>query len=80
MEDDLPQFLDVSKPLLGQMVIFELTFLIVATLNAAFYALAASGARTTIRKPGVQRAVNRVGGSLIVAMGLATAAARRAVA
>ncbi len=74
----LPQFLDLSKPLLGQMVIFELTFLIVATLNAGFYALAASGARATIRKPGVQRAVNRVGGSIIIAMGLATAAARRA--
>lgn len=74
----LPQFLDLTKPLLGQMVIFELTFLIVATLNAGFYALAASGARATIRKPGIQRAVNRVGGSIIIAMGLATAAARRA--
>ena len=73
----LPQFLDLTKPLLGQMVIFELTFLAVATLNAGFYALAASGARATIRKPGVQRAVNRIGGSIIIAMGLATATMRR---
>ncbi len=74
----LPQFLDLTRPLFGQMLIFELTFLAVASINATVYALAASGARATIRKPGVQRAVNRVGGSAIVAMGLATATMRRA--
>jgi threonine/homoserine/homoserine lactone efflux protein len=73
----LPQFLDLAKPLLEQMIIFEASFLAVATVNAATYALAASAARTTIRKPSVQRAVNQLGGTAIVAMGLATAAWKR---
>jgi threonine/homoserine/homoserine lactone efflux protein len=66
----LPQFLDTTKPILTQMVIFETTFLVLATLNAGAYALMASMARQTIRKPSVQRAVNRTGGSLMIGAGL----------
>ena len=76
----LPQFLDLSRPVLPQMVIFEITFLVLATLNATTYALMASAARGTIRKPAVQRAVNRVGGSLLIGAGLLTAGLRRASA
>ena len=47
----LPQFLDLSRPLFNQMMIFETTFLVLATLNATLYALMASAARQTIRKP-----------------------------
>jgi threonine/homoserine/homoserine lactone efflux protein len=53
-----------------QMVIFETTFLVLATLNAGSYALMASMARQTIRKPTVQRIVNRTGGSLMIGAGL----------
>ncbi|NTS30200.1 LysE family translocator [Phyllobacterium sp. BT25] len=66
----LPQFLDLSRPVLGQMVIFETTFLLLATLNAGTYALMASMARHTIRKPKVQRIVNRSGGSLMIGAGM----------
>ena len=76
----LPQFLDLSKPALPQMVIFEITFLTLATLNAALYALMASMARQTIRRPGVQRAVNRTGGSLLIGAGLLAAGWKRASA
>jgi len=76
----LPQFLDLSRPVLPQMAIFEVTFLVLATLNALAYALAASAARKTIRKPAVQRAVNRTGGSLLIGAGLLTAGLRRAAA
>ncbi len=76
----LPQFLVLSEPLLPQMVIFEATFLVLATLNATLYALAASAARTTIRKTRVQRAVNRTGGSLLIGAGLLAVAWRRAPA
>ncbi|WP_279482895.1 LysE family translocator [Aureimonas sp. SK2] len=76
----LPQFLDLSRPILGQMVIFEVTFLVLATVNAALYALLASMARRSIRRPGVQRAVNRVGGSLMIGAGLLAAGWRRAPA
>lgn len=76
----LPQFLVLSEPMLPQMMIFEATFLVLATLNATAYALAASAARTTIRQPNVQRAVNRVGGSLLVGAGVLAVAWRRAPA
>jgi threonine/homoserine/homoserine lactone efflux protein len=66
----LPQFLDTARPIFTQMVIFETTFLVLATLNAGTYALMASMARQTIRKPKVQRIVNRTGGSLMIGAGL----------
>lgn len=74
----LPQFLDASQPLLGQMAIMEVTFLTLATLNAAAYALAATSARRAIRNPSVQRAVNRTGGGLLIGAGVLAATWRRA--
>lgn len=76
----LPQFLDTSRPIFGQMVIFEVTFLVLATLNAALYGVLASMARKTIRKPSIQRAVNRVGGSLMIGAGALAVGWRRAQA
>ncbi|CAN7329106.1 LysE family translocator [Pararhizobium sp. LjRoot235] len=74
----LPQFLDLSRPLFSQMLIFETTFLVLAAANATAYALMASVARKTIRKPKVQAIVNRTGGSLLIGAGLVTAGLRRA--
>ena len=65
----LPQFLNAAQPAMPQMIVFEATFLVLAIVNASFYALMASMARSSIRKPGVQRAVNRVGGSLMIGAG-----------
>jgi len=65
----LPQFLDSTVPVLPQLVIFEASFLVLATLNALTFALLASAARRTIGKSSVQRAVNRAGGSLLVGAG-----------
>lgn len=76
----LPQFLDAAVPVLPQMAVFEATFLVLASLNAFAYALMASAARRTIRRPAVQRAVNRIGGSLLIGAGALTAAWRRAAA
>lgn len=76
----LPQFLDASAPVLPQMALFEASFLLLATLNALAYALMASAARRTIRKPAVQRAVNRIGGSLLIGAGALAVAWRRAAA
>ena len=76
----LPQFLDLSRPVMPQMVIFEATFLVLATLNAFSYALLASAARKTIRNPTVQKVVNRTGGTLLIGAGLLTAGLKRAAA
>jgi threonine/homoserine/homoserine lactone efflux protein len=74
----LPQFFSTGQPVVPQMIIFETTFLVLATLNAAIYGIAASAARQTIRRPAVQRAVNRIGGSFLIGAGLLAATWRRA--
>ena len=76
----LPQFLDPAGPVALQLVVFEITFLVLATLNAAAYALLASTARGAIRRPAVQKAVNRAGGTLMIGAGLLAAGWRRAAA
>lgn len=76
----LPQFLESTRPLAGQMVAMETTFLVLATLNATLYALLASAARRAVRTPSVQRTVNRVGGSLLMGAGIFTAAWKKAAA
>ncbi|PXA90621.1 lysine transporter LysE [Caulobacter sp. D4A] len=76
----LPQFLDLSQPLFFQMAVFEVTFLVLATLNATLYGVLASMARNTIRKPKVQRIVNRTGGSLMIGAGLLSVGLKRAAA
>lgn len=65
----LPQFLDPLGPVALQLAIFETTFLVLATVNASLYALLAAMARHQIRKPYVQRIVNRTGGSLMIGAG-----------
>ncbi|HXQ41792.1 MAG TPA: LysE family translocator [Candidatus Udaeobacter sp.] len=74
----LPQFLDTARPLLPQMAIFEVTFLVLATANTTAYAFMAAAARQRIRQAPLRRAVNRVGGSLLVGAGLLAAAWRGA--
>ena len=76
----LPQFLDLTRPALPQMAIFEVTFLVLATVNALAYALLAAAARQTIRKPSVQKIVNRTGGSLLICAGFLAAGWKRATA
>ncbi len=76
----VPQFLNPANPFLEQMLIMELTFLVLATINASSYALLANAARGLIRKASVQRAVNRTGGTLLIAAGAVTAGYRRIAA
>lgn len=74
----LPQFLDAHQPVAPQMILFEATFLVLATLNAAAYGFLAALARRQIRRPQVQRWVNRTGGSLMIGAGLLAIGWRRA--
>lgn len=76
----VPQFLNPALPFFSQMVIMEATFLVLAILNASTYALLANAARGMIRKASVQRAVNRTGGTLLIAAGAVTAGYRRIAA
>jgi len=73
----VPQFLDLSHPVPAQMGVCMATFLVLAIINASSYGLMASAARRTIRRPSVQKWVNRCGGSLLIAAGIFTMAWRR---
>ena len=76
----VPQFLSAELPFLPQVTIMVATFVTMAALNAALYGLLASSARSALRKPAVQRAVNRTGGGLLIGSGLLAAAWRKAPA
>jgi threonine/homoserine/homoserine lactone efflux protein len=72
----LPQFLDPRADFLTQMIVFEATFLTLAFCNALGYALVASRARAVVRNERAIRAVNRVGGTLLIGAGVAAVAVR----
>lgn len=74
----VPQFIVASEPFWPQVLILEATFVLMAMLGATLYGLLASSARHTLRKPRVQRAVNRTGGGLLVGAGLLAAGWRKA--
>ncbi len=73
----LPQFLDPAAPVLGQLVVMEATFLVLAIANAAGFALLAASARRAIARPALRRWVNRIGGGALIGAGLLTASLRR---
>jgi threonine/homoserine/homoserine lactone efflux protein len=74
----LPQFLDKHGDFFTQMVIFETSFLVLAFLNAAGYALVASRARNLVRSPRAIGLFNKTGGTLLIGAGVATATLRSA--
>lgn len=74
----LPQFLNHSAPILPQVLIMGTTFVLLAVVNAALYAMLAAKARTAVANPRAMKMVNRAGGSTLIGAGLLTAALRRA--
>ncbi|MGE4554035.1 MAG: LysE family translocator [Desulfovibrionaceae bacterium] len=75
----VPQFLDHARPLGPQMFALGLTFTTLAAINTTAWALLAGRARDALRRPSWIRALQRTGGALLVAAGVATASLRRAV-
>jgi len=74
----VPQFISPAAPMLPQALLLGLTFVILAVVNAALYALLAARARSAVSSPRAMVMVNRVGGSALIGAGLLTAAMRRA--
>jgi threonine/homoserine/homoserine lactone efflux protein len=72
----LPQFLDKHGDFFTQMLIFETTFLVLAFLNAAGYALIASRARNLVKSPRAIGLFNKTGGTLLIGAGVAAATLR----
>lgn len=73
----VPQFVDPRHPYLPQALILILTFVTLAAVNAGAYALLATSLKATIRRPTVQRWVNRAGGSVLIGAGVAAAGWQR---
>lgn len=72
----LPQFLNPNADFWTQMLIFEATFLVLAFSNALAYGLIASRARRVMGNRKAIGVFNKVGGSLLIGAGVATASLR----
>lgn len=74
----VPQFLDGSRPFLMQAAVLVASFVGLSACNSVLYAVLAGRMSGLVKRPGVRRGFNRVGGSMMVGAGIATAAMRRA--
>lgn len=73
----VPQFVNPSAPVLPQFAILEATFLALAALGAAIWAILAGNLRDRFRRPETLRRVNRAGAGFLIGAGLLTAATQR---
>jgi len=73
----LPQFIDQSLPAAPQLWILSVTFVVLATLNAALYAIFAVNARRLLLSSTAQRRFNLGGGSLLTIAGVWALTARQ---
>jgi homoserine/homoserine lactone efflux protein len=73
----LPQFITPREPLLPQLLILGGTFLVLATINAALYAIFAGYLRDALKQRHVRKWFNRCGGCALMGAGVMTAAMQR---
>ena len=73
----LPQFIDPTGNVTGQLWLLSITFVILAATNATLYAVFAATARRFLTSPRSQRRFNLLGGSLLSAAGMWALLARR---
>ena len=73
----LPQFVTAEAPVLPQFVLLGGSFLVLAAATNLAYAVLAGSVRRAAHRPAVVRAVNRVGGSVLIGAGVMTAALKR---
>ncbi len=76
----VPQFIDPGAAFAPQAALLIVTFVAIAGINALIFALAANVMRQRMTRPGVQTWLARIGGSTLIAMGLATASLRKGAA
>lgn len=73
----LPQFLRPEAAIGTQLWILAITFVVLATINAALYATFAASARRLLSTPKAQRRFNLAGGSLLTGAGIWALLAKR---
>jgi threonine/homoserine/homoserine lactone efflux protein len=75
----LPQFISAAHPAPPQLWILGITFVVLATIGAASYALFATSVRRVLAAPRAQRVYGLCGGSLLCAAGVWALGARRVI-
>lgn len=75
----LPHFIDPTANVARQLWIVAVTFVVLATINAALYAVFASAARRLLMSGAAQRRFNLLGGSVLSVAGVWAIVARRPV-
>ena len=73
----LPQFVDPLKPAFSQLTLLGGTFLLLATINSALYAIFAGQLGEQMKKKTIRKWFNRCGGSALIGAGIFTAAMQR---
>lgn len=76
----VPQFLRPDAALAPQFTVLIATFVTLGGLNALAYALLAGTLRDRLLHPKIERTLTRIGGAVLIAMGLMTAALKRSQA
>ncbi|MFH1805641.1 MAG: LysE family translocator [Pseudomonadota bacterium] len=76
----VPQFVAANSPLMPQFGVMIATFVTLAAVNTAMWAILAGTLREKFRHPRAMQRINRAGGSVLIAAGLLTALTRRASA
>ena len=74
----MPQFVHVDRPVSLQFLTLGATFLTLAVVNAALYAIFAERLSLAMQRERVRRWFNRCGGSALIGAGIVTAGLRRA--
>ena len=74
----VPQFIRTDAALAPQFAILIATFVSLATINVLVYALLADRLRATISRPSVLAWMTRIGGGVLIAMGVLTATLHKA--
>jgi threonine/homoserine/homoserine lactone efflux protein len=67
----LPQFQDPRLPFWPQMLLMAMTFVVLGGINATCWAFLASKARRLLGQPRFMILLDRIGGSVLIGMGLA---------
>jgi threonine/homoserine/homoserine lactone efflux protein len=73
-----PQFIDLNRPLMPQMVALGACFVVLGTLNSALYATLAAQVRGFIHSYRARKTINRATGGVLIAMGGMMGLAKRA--
>jgi len=73
----LPQFVSPAEPVLPQLLILGVTFLVLAMINATIYAVFAGRLRESVNQARHRRWFSRIGGAVLISAGVITAAVKR---